>query len=202
MKWIIFSITLVIAGCSPSRRIQYHINKLEKLEEKHPELFEPIEIDTVILQKELKVTSDIIKKIDTVLLKKLAKDTLYYKLLSDSLELELHRKGIKDCDTVIKYIRLEGKTKIQIKEVYKQGECEISPIFYDTLGVHIFASTDNNRLNIEVKVDSIHIKKACPPCPIFEQKEYYEFWQFWCALLIPPFLVTLLIRWVLRLNVR
>lgn len=202
MKWIIFSIILVIVGCSPSRRVQWHIGQLEKLEEKHPELFEPIEIDTTIEERKAKTTANLTLKVDSNELARVNKKADYYKNIADSAINELKQKGIKDCDTVIKYIRLEGKVKTQIKEVYKQAKCEISPIFYDTLGVHIFASTDNNRLNIEVKVDSMHIKKACPPCPVFEQKEYYEFWQFWCALLLPPFLVTLLIRCVLRLNIR
>lgn len=202
MKWIIFSIVLVIIGCSPSRRIQWHIGQLEKLEERHPELFEPNAIDTVIKQKLIEVKTGIEKQIDTNTLERLRKDSAYYKQNADSNEAELNRRGVKDCDSVIKAMKLSNNTQSKITTVYRQAKCVIQPKFIDTLGVQINVSATDGILDISVKVDSIHIKKDCPPCFTPKQREYWEFWQFWAWVISSNIISCLLLIFVIRMILR
>jgi len=108
-------LAIIIIGCSPSRRIQWHINRLEKLEARHPELFDRAVIDTVVKQRALSVKSNIELLIDSATLERLRKDSAYYKHKADSSEAELIRMGIKDCDTVIKYIKGSTNTETKIK---------------------------------------------------------------------------------------
>ncbi len=202
MKWIIFSLTVLIIGCSPSRRIQWHINKLEKLEERHPELFEPVAIDTVIKQKLIEVKTGIKKQIDTNTLERLRKDSAYYKQKADSNEAELNRRGVKDCDSVIKAMKLSNNTQSKITTVYKQSKCVVQPKFIDTLGVQINVSAIDGILDISVQVDSIHMKKDCPPCFTPEQKEYWEFWQFWFWVISVSLFCCILLTFVIKLILR
>lgn len=202
MKWVIFSLTAIIVGCSPSRRIQWHINKLEKLEERHPELFEPNAIDTVIKGRNIDLIFGINKMVDTNTLERLRKDSAYYKQKADSKEAELSRRGAKDCDSVIKAMKLSNNTQSSITTVYKQGKCVIQPKFIDTLGVQINVSAKDGILDISVQVDSIHIHKDCPPCFTPKQLEYWEFWQFWFWVISVSVFCCILLTFVIKLILR
>lgn len=199
MKWIIFSLSILIIGCSPSRRIQWHIGQLEKLERRHPELFEPNSVDTVIKQKLIEVKTVILKVSDSTYLERLRKDSAYYKQKSDSNESELKRSGVNDCDSVIKAMKLSNNTQSKITTIYKQSKCVVMPKFIDTLGVKIMVMGVNGEVDISVKVDSIHVHKDCPPCFTPKQREYWEFWQFWTWVILTPIICCTFLIFALRL---
>lgn len=202
MKWIIFSLALVIVGCSPSRRIKWHVNRLEKLEERHPELFDPISIDTVIKDRNIDLILGVRKMVDTATLERLRKDSAYYRQMFDKHQSDLRLKGVKDCDSVIKAMKLSNNTQSKITTVYRQAKCVIQPKFIDTLGVQINVSATDGILDISVKVDSMHIKKDCPPIPKFVQKKYHEFWQFWAWVISSNIISCLLLIFVIRMILR
>lgn len=202
MKWIIFSLSIIIIGCSPSRRIQWHENRLDALEHRYPELFTTASIDSVINARALSLATKMMLDLDSNRLKELYKQSDTSRSKTDTAIKETQDKGVKDCDTIIKYIHLERKPQDQIKEVYKQSKCVIQPKFIDTLGVQINVSATDGILDISVQVDSIHIKKDCPPCFTPKQKEYYEFWQFWAWVISVPIISCLLLIFVIRMILR
>lgn len=177
---ILFLLALVI-GCSPSKLIKYHSDRLAILQLKHPEYFTKSGIDTTLPEKKLSLNTDIKKIINSTELGQHLKDSAYFKKVADSLILDLSKKGIKYCDTVIKYkdrlITIQGK----IKDVYVSSKCVITPKYLDTLGVEIQVMGVNGQVVISVRVDSTNIEKVCPPCFVPDEKKYWQFWQFWGA---------------------
>lgn len=202
MKWIIFSLSIIIIGCSPSRRIQWHVNRLEKLERSNPELFSKTSIDSVINARALALATKMFLSLDSNRLKELYRQSDTSRSKTDTAIKETQDKGVKDCDTIIKYIHLERKPQNQIKEAYKQSKCVIQPKFIDTLGVQINVSATDGILDISVQVDSIHIKKNCPPCFTPKQREYWEFWQFWAWVISVPIFCCILLTFVIKLILR
>lgn len=181
MKGAILFLLAIIIGCSPSKRIKYHRNRLAILELLYPQYFTKSGVDTTLPEKKLYLNTDIKKIIDSSELAQHLKDSAYYKKVADSLVLDLAKKGIKDCDTVIKYkdrlITIQGK----IKGVHMASKCLITPKYLDTLGVEIQVMGVNGQVDISVRVDSTKIKKDCPPCNVSKEKNYWQFWQFWFA---------------------
>lgn len=181
MKGMIIFLLALVIGCSPSKRIKYHRDRLAIMQLKHPEYFINIRIDTILQEKNLSLNTDIKKIIDSTELSQHLKDSAYFKKVTDSLVLDLTKKGINDCDTVIKYkdrlITIQGK----IKDVYSASKCVIYPKYLDTLGVEILVFGVNGQLDISVRVDSTQITKECPPCFVTAEREYWQFWQFWVA---------------------
>lgn len=181
MKVAIFILLALIIGCSPSRRIKYHNDRLAILQLKHPQYFTKSVIDTTLPEKKLSLNTDIKKIIDSTELAQHQKDYAYYKKVADSLILDLDKKGIKDCDPVIKYKDRSISTQAKIKDVYVDSKCVITPKYLDTLGVEIQVIGVNGQVDISVRVDSTKIKKDCPPRFSPEEKKYWQFWQFWVA---------------------
>lgn len=202
MKWVIFSLVLLIVGCSPSKRIKWHVNRLEKLERSNPELFSKTSIDSVINARALALATKMFLSLDSNRLKALYKQSDTSRSKTDSAIKETQDKGVKDCDTIIKYIQLERKPQTQIKEVHKQSKCIVNATYLDTLGVHVKIFDKNGSVGVSVQVDSIHIKKDCPPCFTPKQPEYWEFWQFWFWVISAPLICCLLLTFVIKLILR
>lgn len=181
MKVAIFILLAIIIGCSPSKRIKYHKNRLAILELLYPQYFTKSGIDTTLPEKKLSLNTDIKKIIDSTELAQHQKDSAYYKKVADSLVLDLAKKGIKDCDPVIKYKDRSISTQGKIKDVYVASKCVIAPKYLDTLGVEIQVMGVNGQVDISVRIDSTKIKKDCPPCYVPEEKKYWQFWQFWVS---------------------
>lgn len=179
MKVAILFLLALIIGCSPSKLIKYHNDRLAILQLKHPQYFTKSGIDTTFPEKKLSLNTDIKKIIDSTELAQHQKDSVYYKKVADSLVLDLAKKGIKDCDPVIKYKDKSISTQGKIKDVHVASKCVITPKFLDTLGVEIQVMGVNGQVDISVRVDSTKIKKDCPPCFVAEEKKYWQFWQFW-----------------------
>lgn len=181
MKVAILFFLAIVIGCSPSKRIKYHKDRLAILQLKHPQYFTKSVIDTTLPEKKLSLNTDIKKIIDSTELAQHQKDSAYYKKVSDSLVLDLAKKGIKDCDTAIKYKDRLATILGKIKDDHIASKCVITPKYLDTLGVEIQVMGVNDQVDISVRVDSTKIKKDCPPCFLPDEKKYWQFWQFWFA---------------------
>jgi len=191
MKVAIFILLAIIIGCSPSKRIKYHKNRLAILGLLYPQYFTKSGIDTTLPEKKLSLTTDIKKIIDSTGLAQHLKDSAYYKKVADSLVLDLAKKGIKDCDPVIKYKDRSISTQGKIKDVHIASKCVITPKYLDTLGVEIQVMGVNGQVDISVRVDSTNIKKDCPPCYVPDEKKYWQFWQFWFVISLVFFAIYL-----------
>jgi len=202
MKWIVFGLAVIIVGCSPSRRIQWHENRLDALEQQYPSLFSKQALDSIINARALSLATKMILELDSNKLKDLNKQVDNYRANEDSAIKNVQDKGIKDCDTIIKYVQLERKPQNQIKDVHKQSKCVVLPKTLDTLGVHIQVMGVNGEIDISVKVDSIHVHKDCPPCFTPKQREYWEFWQFWTWVILTPLFCCTLLTFVIKLILR
>jgi hypothetical protein len=158
------TIFMMMCGCSPQKR-------LNRLVRKHPEL-----VDTA--------KKNIIKSIET----RVVVDSNSIDSLGKIYETKLNEANkdidslikIKDCEKIavsvkekIKYI---DRLKKQTDTVYSFVKCEISPFTIDTLGMLIKVSYNQDKVYLDIKA-----KQAVINC---EEKQFYDFWQFWVAVLL------------------
>ncbi len=159
------TIFMMMCGCSPQKR-------LNRLVRKHPEL-----IDTA--KKTIITPIIVVKKIDQHKLDSLNKR---YKSSLDSAKANVDTIIQKEpCAELGKKIKSKlnnlNKNKEQIDTVYRDAKCEISPFTIDTLGMLIKVSYNQDKVYLDIKAKQAVITNC-------EEKQFYEFWQFWVAVLL------------------
>lgn len=96
MKLIFFfSLLVLFSSCNPTKKA---IRKIDKIKQKHPELFE-LQKDTVLRTREIKITPPVFK-MDTFMV--FEKDTALIE--TDSIKIQIVRDTLKEYKVEVKYV--------------------------------------------------------------------------------------------------
>lgn len=167
MNRLLLCMLVLLLGCStPQKRVSRIIKR-------HPECFnaDTNKVSTIVRS---------VFVVDSAGLDSL--NTEYESILADLSNKIDSLEAIPECNELARTVKITDlKTvKLKIDTVYKQGKCIIKPFYY---------SDENLIISAKQEGDSIRVDFFAEKYKICEQKEYWQYIEFWVA----PMLLCLVI---------